>query len=231
MNDLSEKEQLDELRAWWQENRAFVIGILVLGVAVLIGVSQYSSSRVDAELEASSRYEALVDAVAEDDLDPASEIADELFDDYGSTVYADQARLAMARLYMDRGRDADAADVLRPLATGGNEPIELVARLRLARILLYQDKPQEVIDLLQAPEDSAFLARFNEALGDAHVALGNVDAAAAAYEAVLADARGQQTVDVNFVRMKLQDLPVGGEPGAGSSGAAADDAPQDGAPE
>jgi len=208
VNDLTEKEQLDELRAWWQENRAWVLGGIAIGLAVIVGVRMWSGAQLTMATEASSRYEALVNEVADDNLDPAREIADELFADYSSTVYADQARLAMARLYMDRGRDGDAADVLRPLATaGGSEPLQKVATLRLARILLYQDKPEEVLELLDASSDSAFAARINEVRGDAHYALGNFDEAAAAYNAVLADADAHQTVDAALVRMKLNDLP------------------------
>lgn len=208
MNDLSEKEQLDELRSWWKENQAWVLGGIAIGLLAIFGLRYYQSQQQEGALQASARYEALVNEVADDQLDPAIEIAATLFAEHGDTVYASQARLAMARMYMDRGRDADAAEVLRPLATsGGDDPLRLVARLRLARVLLYQDKPQEVLDLLKMPEDTAFAARYNEAIGDAHYALGNMTEAAAAYQAVLADSSAQQTVNAQFVRMKLADLP------------------------
>lgn len=210
MNDLTEKEQLDELRAWWAENRWMVIGGVALGIAIIAGIKMRGSHEMETALKASSQYEALLEEVAAERTDPARTIADTLFDEYQDTVYADQARLAMARLYMDRGRDADAADVLRPLAMDrGDEPMQLVARLRLARILLYQEKPDEVLEFLKVPKDSAFAARYNEVIGDAHFALGDFDKAAESYNAVLADERGQQTVDVALVRMKLGDLPGG----------------------
>lgn len=207
VNDLSEKEQLDELKAWWAENRAWVLGGIAIGLAIIIGFRSYTSAQIGASTEASTHYEQLAEEVSADRLEPAEDIAATLFADYSGTVYADQARLAMARLYMDRGRDGDAAEVLRPLAARGDEPIELVGRLRLAQILLYQDKPQEALELLDVPEDSAFAARYNDVIGDAHYALGQLDEAAAAWNAVLADTEGQQTVDAAFVRMKLADLP------------------------
>lgn len=224
MNDLSEKEQLDELRSWWQENRAWVLGGIAIGLVAIFGLRYYQGNQQESALQASARYEALVNEVADDDLEPAIEIANALFAENGDTVYAEQARLAMARLYMDRGRDADAAEVLRPLAQSrGDNPLRLVARLRLARVLLYQDKPQEALDLLEMPGDTAFAARFNEAIGDAHFALGNIAEAAAAYEAVLADSASQQTVNVQFVRMKLADLPDSAD---ASATAATEEAPE-----
>lgn len=212
MNDLSEKEQLDELRNWWQENRAWILSGVAIGIIAIVGYRMYTTQQLTAALQASTQFEELVDAVADNRLEAADSLAAGLFADYGGTVYAKQARLAMARLYMDRGRDADAADVLRPLATArGDDPLTRIGRLRLARILLYQGKPQEALDLLDVPGDSAFGARFNELAGDAHVALGNTDDAAAAYEKVLQDDAAAQTVNVQLVRMKLDDLPAAGE--------------------
>lgn len=209
MNDLTEKEQLEELKAWWRDNRTMILGGVALGIAGILGFRMYTAGQVESALEASTQYEALIREVGENDLEPAQEIAATIFDEYAGTVYADQARLAMARLYMDAGRDADAADVLRPLATaGGSRPIEHVARLRLARILLYQDRPRDVLDLLGEPADTAFAARYNDVIGDAHHALGNMEAAASAWTAALADATGSQTVDAEFLRMKLDDLPA-----------------------
>ncbi len=185
-----------------------VLGGVGLGIALILGFRMYTTQQASEALAASAQYENLVEAVADGELEPARDIAATLFTDYGDTVYARQARLAMARLYMDRGRDADAAEVLRPLAeSGGDDPLELVARLRLARVLLYQDKPAEVIDMLDVPADTAFAARYHEILGDAHYALGNLSQAAAAWSAALADARGQQTIDARLIRMKLDDLP------------------------
>jgi len=208
VNDLSEKEQLDELRAWWQENRAWIIGGVAIGLAAIIGFRMYSTQQLNSALEASAHFEALAEEVADNDLAGSETLANTLFTEYDDTVYASQARLAMARLYMDSGRDADAAEVLGPLArSGGDDPLALVARLRLARVLLFQEKPQQALELLDLPSDTAFTARFNELIGDAHFALGNMEEAAAAYEAVLADINGQQTINVDVVRMKLNDLP------------------------
>ena len=44
MNDLSEKEQLEQMRAWWADNGRFVIGGVLLGVAALVGWNQWQAS-------------------------------------------------------------------------------------------------------------------------------------------------------------------------------------------
>ena len=209
MDDLlSEKEQIEQMRAWWSEYGRYVIAGVVIAVGLLVGFNQYQSSKLEAQLEASELYETLAVHVAEGELDDAEAVADDLANDYANTSYAAQSKLAMAKLYMDRTRDQDAADVLNELlALRGHDELKHVARLRLARILLYQDKAQEVVDLLAANERGAFTALSNELLGDAHAALGDVEAAGEAYRKALADPSPAPTVNRGLVQMKLADLP------------------------
>ena len=217
MEELSEKEQLDAMRAWWKENGRFVIGGVVLGVAILVGWNQWRGGMVEKETAASALYEDIMSATGDGNLDAANSAATELFESYADTTYAGQSRLAMARLYMDKGRDQDAADVLRVLVeSGGDSEVQLVGRLRLARILLYQDKAEEVVELLKDQGEHAFAARYSEVLGDAYTALGSYAQAEAAYTAALVDDPAVRTVDSGLVQLKLNDLPETTELASGS---------------
>lgn len=212
MEDLSEKEQLEVMRTWWRDNGRYVIGGVVLGVALLAGWNYWQSVKRTAQLEASALYETLLNNVASGSVEPAESTAASLYQKYSSTPYAAQARLALARLYMDKGRDQDAADVLRALLDSrGNEELKPVARLRLARVLLYQEKAAEAVELLKLQPDNAFSARFSEVLGDAYVALGRFDEAAEAYAVAVSDDPTKLTVDRTLVQMKINDLPEPGE--------------------
>jgi predicted negative regulator of RcsB-dependent stress response len=214
VEDLSEKEQIEAVRNWWSENGNFVIGGVVVGVAIIFGWNSWQASIAGKEVTASTLFEDVMDSAGRGRLDPAVEAGETLFSDFNDTAYADQARLALARMYMDSGRDQDAAEVLEPLAndSSGNE-LALVARLRLAKILLYQDKADEVIALIDGQPESAFSARFNEVLGDAYAAAGRYEEAEAAYIAALNDNPVARTVDVALIQLKINDLPVPGEDG------------------
>lgn len=219
---LSEKEQIEMMRSWWRENGRYVIAGIVLGVGLIVGFNQWKSSVANTQVEASNQFEALADEVAENRLESAEAIAEDLYANYGDTIYADQARLAMARLYMDQGRDEDAAGVLRDMLENGDDSeMQLVGRLRLAKVLLYQDKPADVLSLLDGHTDNAFAPRFGEVVGDANVALGNYDAAEAAYLAALADPRAASLLDRSLVQMKINDLPEALPEGAAAPGEAA----------
>lgn len=208
MNDLSEKEQLDEMRAWWSENGRFVITGVVLGVAIIFGFNQWRSSIENAQTEASNLFEEVMSAVGNGDADAAEVAANNLFDNYDRTVYPDQTRLALARLYMDKGRDQDAVDVLRQLIVEEDESeLQLVGRLRLAKVLLYQNKADEVIELMEGRNAGGFAARYTEVLGDAYVATGDYAAAQTAYLAALTENQSVQTIDSNLIQLKINDLP------------------------
>jgi predicted negative regulator of RcsB-dependent stress response len=212
VEDLSEKEQIDALRAWWSENGSFVIGGIVLGVVIIFGWNRWQANITNTAVAASTHFEDLMVAAERGNLDAAETAAGVVFAEYGDSAYAGMARLAMARMYMDNGRDQDAVDVLKPLAedpTGG-EPA-LIARLRLGRVLLYQDKPEEVITLAEGHAESAFGAEFNELLGDAYEATGQWAEAEAAYVAALNDNPSAPTIDRALIRLKINDLPASGD--------------------
>lgn len=208
MDDLqSEKEQLEEMRQWWSENGRYVIGGIVIGAGLLFGWNNYQSNKLVAQSEASVLFESLAGHVDDGDVDDAALVADQMALDFADTSYTAQSKLAMARLYMDQNRDQDAADALHQLlAMSGHDELKNVGRLRLAKIVLYQDRPQEVIDILDGEGGAAFAAQYADVMGDAYAAMGDFAAAEQAYQSVLADAE-QGSVDRSIVQMKLIDLP------------------------
>ena len=207
MNDLSEKEQVEALRTWWQENGKMVIAGIVIGVGSLVIWNQWKQSKIETAEAASAVFQTMGEAVDAGKLEKAEEAAQALYAEYADTDYAAQGRLAMARAYINQGRDEDAAQSLRDLlALSGHEELKNIARLRLARIYLYQGKAQDVIDLLLDQGSEAFAASYAELLGDAYVALGSRGQAADAYARALSVVGDAPTINRPLVQMKLNDL-------------------------
>ena len=216
MNDLlSEKEQIDQLRSWWSEYGNYVIVGVALGVLGLFGWNYQRTSTAEAEQAASALYDTLAGHVDDGELEDAESVTRQITAEYGDTAYAAQSKLAMARLYMDNNRDQDAADVLSALlALRGYPELKHIGRIRLAKVLLYQDKPDEALALLEGHDSDAFAARYAEVRGDAHVALQRYDEARAEYQRALeasqleAALTGSTTsVGTGFIQLKLLDLP------------------------
>ncbi len=212
MEDETEKEQLDAMRDWWKENGNYVIGGVLAGVIMIFGWNRWQTGIVETEIAASTLYEEVLYAADLGLLDNAIKPAEELIENHKSSPYAAQARLAMARMYMDSSRDQDAADMLQGLIDSAPEKqVALLGRLRLAKILLYQGKAEEVLDLVSDRSESGFTARYSDLMGDAYVSLGEFDKAEVAYIAALNDNPVAPTVDTNFVQLKINDLPVASE--------------------
>jgi predicted negative regulator of RcsB-dependent stress response len=204
----SEKEQIEEMRAWWSKYGNVVIAGVVIGIAGIIGVNQYNANKLETQVEASELFETLVGHVVDGDVDGAEFVADDLSANYANTAYAAESKLALARLYMDQNRDQDAAETLQQLLDmSANDGLQNIGRLRLAAVLLYQDKAQEVIDLLEGVDEPSFAALANELRGDAYAALGEYQQAADAYNLALNDPSPSPTIDSALVQMKLIDLP------------------------
>lgn len=210
---LSEKEQIDQFKAWWSEYGTMVIIGVVVAVGGMFGWNRYVDNKVESQMAASVLFEELANDVADGKLEEAEAVIDTMTTDFVDTPYAAQSLLAMARLYMDKNRDDDAANVLQQLLElDGSDELKPIARLRLGRIMLYQDRAQEAVDLLDVSVNSAFEPLYAEIRGDAYTVLGNVEAAGDAYRLALAD--DSQVVNRNILQMKLSDLPAVTEAGA-----------------
>ena len=203
---MEEKEQLEDIRAWWAQYGNYVLSGVAIGALSLFGWSYYKSTTADSEIAASVLYDELANHVAEGDLDDAERVAGMLSAQHGDSLYAQQSKLALARLYMDNSRDEDAAGALRSIVDNPQSAeLSAVARVRLAKVLQYQEQYDEVLTLLEGEDSTGFTARYAEARGDALVALSRFDEAREAYLVALAD--NGQTLDTTFLQLKLLDLP------------------------
>ena len=113
----------------------------------------------------------------------------------------------MARVYLENNNIQLASDELRYVMEGSADAeLALVARLRLARVLTYEEAYQEALALLDV-DAGMFSGRYNEVRGDIHVALGNPDSARLAYAQALTTGDSEM-IDRVLVQMKLDDLPA-----------------------
>ena len=205
---LSEKEQIQYIREWWQENRSYILTALIIVIGGITGNNTWKSSVIEKQLSASALYESLAVEISENNLEAGKMIADQISEDYSDTVYYEKAKLAMAYFYMSQSRDEDAANSLRNiLSKSSDSELSLIAEMRLAKIMLYQKKYQEVIDMLKGNIGHAFETKYSELLGDAYFGLEEFDKAEFAYMAALKNSVQAQIVDASLIQMKINDLP------------------------
>jgi predicted negative regulator of RcsB-dependent stress response len=210
---LTEKEQLDRIKQWWHENGWFLVGGMAIAVTGYFGYNQYQAYR-DARAEAAADLFITLQQTIEDDRGGADELLAQLRAEHPDSPYTHHASLLMARELLITN-PARAADELRSVMVDSDDPgLAFIARLRLARVLAYQESYAEALGVLSVPDAGQFAARLNEIKGDIHAAMGETEAARTAYTQALT-APGAESVDRNFVQMKLNDLRAA--PGAGSA--------------
>lgn len=202
---LSEKEQIDRIKQWWRENGWYLLGGIVLASLGYVGYGQYQDYQVTVAEEAAALYQELRRDLDDDDRQGADAILAELEADHAGSAYLDQARLLIAEANLIRDTER-AIDELAAVVAATEDPGLLnIARLRLARVLAWDEQYDRALATLNVPDVGEFDARFSEVRGDIHAAMGDREAAVSAYtDALLGAANG--TVNREFVQLKLNDL-------------------------
>jgi predicted negative regulator of RcsB-dependent stress response len=210
--DLQEQEQLDAFKAWWRDNANWVTAFsaaVLLAVLAYQGWSWYGLRQAAA---ASSLYEEFETAASSKDPKDAAKARDlvgTLIDQHGSTLYAALAALRAAKSNIDAGDLKTAKGQLTWVAEHASQKeLSLLARVRLAGILLDEKAYDQALEVLKADVPDAFAGEFADRRGDVYAAQGKVKDARAAYTEALAKA-GSQPMRT-LIQMKLDALPAAG---------------------
>jgi predicted negative regulator of RcsB-dependent stress response len=182
--DLQEQEQIDELKAFWKEHGNLITWVLVLALLVFAGWNGWRWwERTQAEA-AAGLFEELDKAVLAGDAARVGRAFSDLKDRYPRTVFAQQGALMAARVQADKGQADAARAALAWVADNGAESeYKVIARLRLAGLLMeakQYDEALKQLDGAKAPEFDALVA---DRRGDILLAQGKPAEAQAAYAA------------------------------------------------
>ncbi len=187
-HNLSDKEQVQIIKDWWKKNGKIVLlGIVLFLVAntSIIFIKNYIAKY---KTNASIAYTQLIAAEATNNISDLKLFANELTQKYKRSVYAGLGMLMLAKNDVVSGNlDTASSDLKWVIDKTYNKSIRQIARLRLARILLAQNKPQEASEVLKKIDDKSFNIAIAELNGDIALVLNNKDAAARIYQQALID--------------------------------------------
>ncbi len=210
MNDyVTDEQQVEALKKWWAENGRYLIGGVVLGLAILFGWNSWKDYKENRAKAASGLYSQLEKAVLSADEARAKALRGELVNDYSATPYASAAEMIMARAAADRN-DLNTAELnLRSAIELALQPeFQEVAELRLANVLIAAGKVDEALEILNREWSAAYTSLREELRGDAYQAQGKLDAAREAYDKAILTAAGRAT----FLQLKRDALGVASQP-------------------
>ena len=203
---LSEKEQWEALKRWLRENGLAIVAGVAVAALGLGGYRWWQAHQNGADLAAGALYVQMENAFAQGDRTQAFILLGDLERQYPSSPYADQAKLASAKAFVEDNELDRAADELRDVMQHSRDPVlQPIARLRLARVQIAQHHPSEAIATLNGANPAALAPQYAEARGDAYYAMGQKTNALAQYR--LARAAGTEgDTDSGLLDLKISDL-------------------------
>jgi predicted negative regulator of RcsB-dependent stress response len=209
---LSEKEQWEQIKAWLRDNGLWIIAGIAVGAAALGGWRWYQDHVDNVGAQASAKYTQVVDAFGRGDRTQGFVLLGELERDYSSSPYVDQGKLMAARMYVDSGNLDKAVIELQTVTEHSKDPqLALLARLRLARVQIAQNKADAALATLNGMKPGAFEPQYHEILGDAYYAKGDKATALKEYlKAKVGNFSGSP--DSQQLDLKISDLSADNPP-------------------
>jgi predicted negative regulator of RcsB-dependent stress response len=207
---LSEREQAEQLRHWLRENWVWLVAGVALTLAGYFGWRWWETREASRSREAGEQFSAMLEALGANQRDEGRRLGSEITRNYDGTPYADQAELVLARVAVESGDLADAAERLARVADGAEDPdLRLVAKLRLARVELAQGRYDAALETLGGVESPEIEARVLELEGDVQLAKGDKAAALESWreaQAAAAAPDARPIVDAELLRLKIDEL-------------------------
>jgi predicted negative regulator of RcsB-dependent stress response len=203
-------EQGEVVKKWLRENGSAIVMGLVIAFGGLFGFKQWQGWQESNRQNASVEFEVMDQLLAAGQLDAAMSNFQNLQDEYAGSPYTAMAALKMARARIDVNQPDLAIGLYQYVIDDGHpQALSVVARERLARVLLDQGRADEALQVLNGAEDiRGFESRFAEVRGDIHWSQGRHADAVAAYQEAL-DQLEAGFGDRSTLLMKLQALGAG----------------------
>lgn len=205
---MTETEQLEAIKAWWQRHQRVISIVLSVMLVSIAGYRYWHWHTEKMAWQASGAYEQLMRASSEKDTKAIQAYANTLTKEYPKTVYADGAELVLAAHWVALEKWDSARNVLEHVAFHGTMPaLQEIARIRLARILIEEKAFDKALGYLEHMNSSVYKPLVDELKGDIYVATGRYQEADMLY----ADARDEakaRGIGNLFLDMKINELAV-----------------------
>lgn len=180
---MSEQEQVEMLKSWWKKYGNIIIVVISCLLLIISGVRYWSWHKINIEQQASTIYEKMMFAYANNDYKQVRSNSRRLIDDFKSTIYADVASLTMAKMAVDREKYNFAKKSLAFVTVNSKSPVLIsIARVRIARLLMKEAKYQEALSEISKVTDKSLLSIVNELRGDISLAQNKKDDAMKYYK-------------------------------------------------
>lgn len=205
---LSDEEQAERLKQWWDKNGTSLVIGLAIAVAAVVGWRFYQDFAEDRADAASEAFAAYLQARTEDQ--PQIDHLATLDGEFAGTTYHVFSLLYRAA---DQAAEEDWEEALalleRAVELADDPLLRDTARYRAAKVLFQLDRPDASEAALATVQSGGLQAQVAELSGDIALARGDFDAARLAYQAAVDAARGDPAhvaPGIELLELKLASL-------------------------
>ncbi|MCP0912877.1 MULTISPECIES: YfgM family protein [Legionella] len=203
---MTEQEQIEAIKKWWQRYNGIITVIFSVILLAIAGYKYWSWHQSKITQQASNAYEHLMIAFSNHDNKGIRAYANQLIQEYNDTIYADAARLTLAKLFIAKEKYSQAQTQLQYVAEHSKMlALQQVAKIRMARLLLAEKLYDKALTALNQVNDEAYTPLINELKGDIYAATGQYPQAVASYRKAMDEAQTQGMGNL-FLEMKTNEL-------------------------
>ncbi len=224
--DLDEQEQIDQMKAFWAKWGNLItwaMTAIALVFAAYYGYKYYQHAQPQKAAPSFEQLEKTANAIQGEAKNPqlAADLATKLTTDYSGTPYAQMGALIAAKTQLELGKSKEAQALLQWTMDKAVDPeYSALARVRLAGVLLDDNKAADSLSLMSASAPKGFEALFADRKADALAATGKAADAIAEYQKAWNAVQENGSLR-NVIEQKMQALgaevvkPVKAEKAAG----------------
>jgi predicted negative regulator of RcsB-dependent stress response len=207
--DLEEQEQLAQLKAFWAQWGNALTWLLTLVLAAYAGWQYWEFNKRNQALEASRLYEEVQKAAEAKDSAKILRATADMESKFAGTTYAAMSALLAAKVSYEANDAKSAKAQLQWAAENGkDEELQVVAKLRLAGLLLDEKNYDAALKIVDGSFPPQFASVVQDRKGDILVAQNKLAEARAAYQSAL-DKGGKEDQARQIIQLKLDALGGG----------------------
>lgn len=203
---MTEEEQIESIKKWWKKYGNLItvaVSVVMLSIA---GFRYWNWHQDKIKFQASTAYEQMIIAYANQDKKSVKAYANQLITQYNKTIYADSAHLIKAKMLVEANKLKEAQSELGAVIANSQMPaMKQVAKLRYARILATTNHYDQALDELTKVDDQAYLSVIYELKGDIYTETGKLQQAAENYRMAM-NASKSSGLGNAFLEMKSNEI-------------------------
>ena len=204
MREVAEEAKSDRLKSLWDQYGMYIVIVVAVILTFTVSFETFKAWKNKKDQELSNAYAVALSLQSQGRFEESMNILQNLSQAGG--IYGDIARLQIANLRFDEGKNEEALEILSLLADDDdvNPQIREISIIKLASYKLDTKAPAEEIKELLSPlmqEDSSWNPIDKEMLAMLAIRDGNLEEAKSEYEAVINSTNVQDSL-----KSRAQDM-------------------------